>query len=312
MREKILTSVAVVILALALMLSSGLASQGQVPSTGGEIHTAIAATTNEIALNNYSKTFKTVSTPSMMCTADFNHDELTDIAIVSSTTNKLEIYCQLTDGSFPSTPNYTTTVPSTPTSIACGDLSGIGTCDLAIGCGASKKVALIHESGGFQYAGGVDELSTYYAVSGVGIADFDTDGRNDIVTLVTNGFASRVEFHFFSKSYSYGTGHTITGSPNADGFCITDFDGDSRPDLVVTDSGAGRLTAVWNNLTAGGVVLDMENVTILTSITGLATPVKPIAKSMAPGEPDYLIVTMRSGAQIAIFKYSGSKNRVWI
>ena len=123
--------------------------------------------------------------------ADFNHDDIPDIAMTSNTTNpsfgfvpKLHIAVGNGTGRFHPSTTYIT--GSGTASIAAGDFNNDSHPDLAVansyrGSGSHNRVGIMYGDG----AGAFSAMSRYVAdvnAFDVGLADLDDDGRLDIVT----------------------------------------------------------------------------------------------------------------------------------
>ncbi len=141
--------------------------------------------------------------------------------------------------------------------LAIGDLDGDGKLDIAEACSSVGSVSLfrnISSVGNISFAPLVD-LSASSMTRLVSIADFDGDGRPDIVA--TNEGANTISifknnsspgsFSFSPKTdYIIGPDHTW-------GVCTGDIDGDGKPDIAVTNY-TNSFVSVFRNTSILGTI----------------------------------------------------------
>jgi hypothetical protein len=197
-----------------------------------------------------------VSRPLCVAAADLNNDGLTDLLSTSATDNKVAWYRNLGSGSFASQ-TVISTAGAAPSSVLGTDLDGDGIRDLVVTSGNDDTLAWFKGSivaGNPQftrYVIATDQTRTQAA----NIADFDSDGRADVVCAATYGnkitwFRNLTAVGGSLAPY-FGSGQIVSG--NAAGvFSVAapDLNRDSRPDIVGALFNGSKVT--WYSNVSGG------------------------------------------------------------
>ncbi|WP_434391609.1 FG-GAP-like repeat-containing protein [Melittangium boletus] len=183
-----------------------------------------------------------------LCTADFNHDGVADIATTSVSQSQVSVLFGTRAGSF-GAPTLIG-IPSTggvQSTIACRDLNGDGFSDLVVTSPASARLSILLNQGNGSFAAPVSYPNAVNGqTAGIALGDADGDGTLDILS---NGAAGA--YLFFFKGQGNGTFtsgvQSTTGSSavsnSALGVVANDFNGDGKLDayiLVTTTSGGVR------------------------------------------------------------------------
>jgi hypothetical protein len=182
----------------------------------------------------------TVSDPEYVVTADFNGDNIADLAVANYETENVSILLGNGDGTFGAAVNYP--IGSNLFGLAVGDFNGDGKADLVTGNGNfTVSILLGNGDGTFKpavpYSGGGDYVA---------IGDFNGDGKTDLATissssgeglsvLLGNGDGT------FQPAENYGTGS------NAFGLAVGDFNNDGLADLVFTNQGSNSFSVLLGN-----------------------------------------------------------------
>ena len=186
-----------------------------------------------VLLGNGDGTFQPAANYSVtggVAVGDFNRDGKLDLAVADS--NSINVLLGNGDGTFEPPVNYSIG-GGTP---VVGDFNRDGKLDLAVATNGSNNINVLlgNGDGTFQLAG---SYSIPSAPTSMAVADFNADGKLDLV-VATNGSSSN---NTVSILLGNGDGtfqahmDYATGSSNPSSVAVGDFNGDGRPDLVVTD-----------------------------------------------------------------------------
>lgn len=183
--------------------------------------------------------------PGNVAFGDVNKDGKPDLAVASAQTRRVTILLGQGDGRFVPAPGGALVVSENPTEMALGDVNGDANLDLALGSHDSYAVTLLSGDGrgGFQPAAGSPvamKSGRQPHTHGLGIADFNGDGRADLVTVNSNDDNDVAVVLVDAK----GTFAPAPGSPFAVGrapypLALGDIDGNGSMDMVVTSTGLG-------------------------------------------------------------------------
>jgi len=210
--------------------------------------------------------FTTGSVPEAVAIGDLDGDGKPDLAVVNGNSGTVSVLRNtatsgsITTGSFASKIDFAT--GSNPFNVAIGDLDGDGKPDLAVANYGSNTVSVLQNtatSGSIStgsFAANVD-FATGSHPEGVAIGDLDGDGKPDLAvinysdntvsvlrntatfgSITTGSFASKVD---------------LTTGAGPGSVAIGDLDGDSKPDLVVTNGGSSSVSVLRNTSTSGSI-----------------------------------------------------------
>ena len=191
-----------------------------------------------ILLGKGDGTFKTatnmaeVKNPTSIAVGDFNGDGNTDLVVtkIDGGVGRVGVLMGKGDGTFQAPVDYA--AGNAPTSIVTGDFNGDERPDVVVSNGVDGTVSVLMGNG----SDGTFQSHVDYKTGGVPgtvlVADLNGDGKADlavacpgsnIAILLGNGDGT------FQMSVSYDTGSVF--GPTA--FAVGDFNGDSKPDLIV-------------------------------------------------------------------------------
>src|SRR5262245_26710254 len=125
--------------------------------------------------------------PRSVTVADFNGDDLPDVAVANSASNDVSVFLGNSDGSL--RPVGTVAVGTTPSFVASGDFDGDRLTDLAVVNTGSGNVSILrgNGSGGFELAG---NLAVGVRPVSIAVGDVSSDGNLDLA--VANAGANTV------------------------------------------------------------------------------------------------------------------------
>jgi len=200
------------------------------------------------------QTFPTYPTPefgpSTIALADLNHDGSLDMVAVDT---QIEIFLNNGDGTFKPVVSYP--AGGVPRAVAVGDFNHDGKLDLAIANsnpGASRGapgnnpgtcvygcVMILLGNGDGTFQPGVGYAADAGADS-IAVADFNGDGKLDLVTSNTQGNDVSVLLGNGDGTFKPAVNYAVAAAPGS--LVVADFNGDRHPDI-----------AVGNDSTTGGV-----------------------------------------------------------
>ena len=182
--------------------------------------------------------FSAGAEPVAVALAGLDADADLDIAVASrgSEGGGLSVLLNLGGGAY--APRVPLSGAPTPNSVAAGDIDGDGDVDLVAADDASGIVAL-HENDGAGGFGDGESHDLGEEPTSVVVADFDRDGRLDIAALTSHGspatlaYDASILFNEGEGTFAEPLHFGAAESPHS--MIATDVDGDSNPDLVISD-----------------------------------------------------------------------------
>jgi len=195
--------------------------------------------------------------PNNLAIGDVNHDGRPDLVVTSGQSRRVTILLGRGDGRFAPAPGGAIAVPESPSEIALGDVNGDGNLDLALASHDSYNVVLLYGDGrgDFRLAPNspiVMKDGRHPHTHGLGIADFNGDGKADLVTVNSDGDNDvAVMLGDGQGGFTRAVGSPFAVGPGAYPLALGDLDADGRLDMVVTSTGFNGLGPVsMSGLTA--------------------------------------------------------------
>ncbi len=181
-------------------------------------------------------------------TADFNGDGIPDLVILGS---GISVLLGNGDGTFTAAPSPSNDLPG---AIAVGDFNGDGIPDLAVAPvldEGNSEVLLGKGDGTFTIAGGSFGIGSDTVTSNaIAVGDFNGDGKLDLVETCASGNDQPCNLLLIQFGNGDGT-FTSSFFPleflGSQSMAVGDFNGDGKPDVAVTNSGANGVNVFLND-----------------------------------------------------------------
>ncbi len=243
--------------------------------------------------------------PLAVALADLTGDGISDLLMVNSATNTVDLFRGLANLRFSSTPYQSLRLPAgaQAQALTVADLNNDGKLDIAVANKGTNSISVFTNQGN-----GIFGLATNYtgftAPIAIVAADFDGDGRIDLA--VANGNAdflgqtniSLVQNNPNSVGAFLAPKNFATQLATLTGLAVGNLNSDNLPDLVVTASNGAK--TFFNNSTVGNL-----SIVFGQSLTALPTSAVAIGNLDADANPDIAVTTKNNGGQVLIFQNAG-------
>jgi hypothetical protein len=195
-----------------------------------------------------------------------------------------------------------------PIRIAIADLNGDGKPDIVVTNRGSNSLSIFTNtstSGVISLAGKIDSATGTNPI-GLAIGDIDGDGKPDVVEVNNGGDTVSI---FRNTS----TGGVISFAPKVEyktggapvDAAISDFDGDGKPDIAVTNSYTNTISAFRNTSTPGNISFASK----IDAMTGLQPWSIAITDIDGDGKPD-AVVTNNAGSTITALRNTSASGSI--
>ncbi|MGL4551118.1 MAG: FG-GAP repeat domain-containing protein, partial [Gemmataceae bacterium] len=222
-----------------------------------------------------------------LAAGDLNADGVPDLAVVSGSDRTVTVVTGNGDGTFGAPTAYPTLVG--PGSVGVGDFNRDGRDDFAVptffGSTPRSQVTVWQQAaaGGFAIRSG---YATDSRPVGIAVADFNRDGKLDLVTA--NNFADNVYVFHGTGTGTFGLPTVYTVGDRPTWLTAEDFNGDGLPDLAVVNSNSSTVTLLQ---TPAAVAATFR--------------VRTVPVASAAGKAFQVIVTALDGAGRIMTGYTG-------
>jgi hypothetical protein len=192
-----------------------------------------------------SGTFATGPTPIGVVAGDFNGDGRLDLAVVNSGLDDVSILLGNGNGTFGTATNFG--AGQTPMNVVTGDFNGDGKLDLAVTNLAGNNVSILLGNGNGTF-GEPTDFATGSEPEFIAVGDLNGDGKLDLVVSNSGQSANSVSVLLGNGNGTFKPAITLatTGIESA-GIAIADFNGDGKPDIVVSNFGSSSVSVFLGN-----------------------------------------------------------------
>lgn len=184
-----------------------------------------------------------------------------------------------------------------PVAVAAANMDADGIPDLVVAAsGTPSTIEVLKGSGGL-YASILSVPVTAAPPRGVAVADFDTDGDQDVVAALGSATVGQIRLYRGDGLGGLSPDAPLSTSLNASAVVAGDFDGNGAPDVAVTSQGGG-LVQVFRGTGTGAFLAP-------TTIGTAAAP-----RALAAGDLDGngtldLVVAESGGSTVRVFLGAG-------
>jgi hypothetical protein len=190
-------------------------------------------------------TFETGPTPIGVVAGDFNGDGKLDLAVVNNGLDNVSILLGKGDGTFGPAANFG--AGQSPVYIVAGDFNGDGNLDLAVTNSEGNNVSILLGNGHGKF-GSPTDFATGETPEFIAVGDLNGDGKLDLAVANSAEGTGTVSVLFGKGDGTFepAVSLTTTGFESA-GIAIADFNGDSKPDIVVANFGSASVSVFLGN-----------------------------------------------------------------
>ena len=181
--------------------------------------------------------------PSAVAVADFNGDDLRDLAFADFDGNTVTVLLRQPGGGYVEEAGSPIAVGMRPPWVSAADFNGDGRPDLAVLNQNSNTVTILlrQPRGGFAEEAG-SPIESPGGPFQAAVADFNDDGRRDLAITGQSTADVRILLRQPGGSFAEEAGSPIAVGPNPLGIVAPDLNGDGRPDLAVANSASDTVS----------------------------------------------------------------------
>ncbi|CAF1312794.1 unnamed protein product [Didymodactylos carnosus] len=241
------------------------------------------------------------SSPNYVAAADVNDDNKLDVLVANFNVSNIGVFLDTGNGTFTAQTTYSTGSGSNPISVAAADVDGDSKPDIIVANGDVNNVGVLLNTGN----GTFTAQTTYSTGSGsnpvsVAAADVDGDSQPDIIVANTGADNIGVLLNTGNGTFTAQTTYSTGSGSNPVSVVAIDVNGDSKPDIIVANTGADNI----------GVLLNTGNGTFTAQTTystgSSSNPLSVVAADInGDGKPD-IIVANGDASNVGVLLNTGN------
>jgi uncharacterized protein (TIGR03437 family) len=245
------------------------------------------------------------SSPSAITAADFNGDGIPDLAVVDSSSGKVNILIGNGDGTFKSPFTYAVTANApgpASVSIVAHDLNSDGNIDLVIYGPSIDRVSVMLGRGDGTFRASADYIpgGSRYG-SAITVSDFNGDGIPDLAISGKTG--PIITLMLGNGDGSFQTGASYPDGANDNSFVLLasgEFNNDGSPDIAAVSSTGGLDVLLGSSVAGNNQLMSSPGAVNVNTVSGgapLTVPVTLTYQTTVQGPPAFTsTLTTISGA----------------
>jgi subtilisin-like proprotein convertase family protein len=193
--------------------------------------------------------------PTNVAIADFNNDTEDDFAVTNQISNDVSILLGDGNGGFalqaPLAPG------SGPYTVAAGKFNADSNFDLAVVNSSSNNVSIFLGNGNGTFSGPANFFVGVSPIS-ISVGDFNSDTKQDLAVANFGGFfTGSVSLLLGNGSGGFTAGNNVSTGAQPAFVATADFNGDTKPDMVVANYGTQTISTFFGD-GAGGFLLSQN------------------------------------------------------
>ena len=184
---------------------------------------------------------------SSIASADLRNNGVLDLLLTDNLSNNLQVLLGNGDGTFGASAFYPT--PDFPNLIAVGDFNGDHKVDVLTvdQSGFCPCISVLFGNGDGTFQEPPINTMPPDAAVGIGLGDFNRDGKLDLVTVGQFGSASEAGVLLGNGDGTFQAARNFGAGTNPISVAVGDFNGDGRPDLAVANYGSDSVSVLTGN-----------------------------------------------------------------
>lgn len=239
--------------------------------------------------------------PTALALADLNGDGKLDAVTANLTDGTVSVLLGKGDGTFGTATAFT--VGTTPTAVAVADLDGDGKPDLLVANSADGTLSYLKGKGDGSFADQVtiriNNPPVRAAIQALVVADFNHDGKLDVVATTTDPNAQTVAYLKGNGDGTFGNVRPLITGLLTRFIKAADVDGDGNLDLIAGSSSNGTLRVLRGNGAGGfGTGVDYPAPGISGALTSQSFDAVDITGDSLP---DIMVINAAAGLMQVLY-----------